>query len=85
MKHRPRRSDLPVELYEREAKLCEAIKVLEEFFPDTGLMIMAFDTDTTEGYMSYISNCRRSDTIKALEDQLARFKMGTDDTAGREV
>lgn len=84
-KNKPRRRDLPAELHEREARLRNVIRHLEDVFPGSGIMVMVFDTNTTEGHMSYISNCKRADMIKALEDQLARFRMGTEDTAGREA
>lgn len=34
------------------------------------------------GFMSYVSNARREDMIRALEEQLERFRSGTADTKG---
>lgn len=82
-RYKPRRSDLPKILHKREHLLRQAIRLLERMFPPkTGLVIFAFDFGKT-GHMSYVSNAKREDMIVALEEEIERLKMGTDDTAGR--
>lgn len=82
---KPRRRDLPKELHEREALMREAMRYLDEKFPKgTGLTLLAFDFGGG-GHMSYVSNAQRADMIKAMEEHLEHLKMGTEDTAGKEV
>lgn len=80
-----RREDLPKVLHERERLMRKAIKRLERMFPEgTGLTLLAYDHGS-KGHMSYISTSQREDMIVAMEEQIERLKMGTADTAGREV
>ena len=86
-----RRNDLPKILHDRERLMREAMKSLERMFPEgTGLTLLAHDTHAPgeqqrDGHMSYISNTSREQMLEQLRDQVARFEMGTDDTAGKEV
>jgi len=80
---RPRRHDLPRVLHDRERLMRRAMKQLEAMFPrGTGLALMAFDLGDA-GHMSWISNAQREDMIVAMQEQIERLRMGTDDTAGR--
>ena len=87
-KNRPRRRSLPEELHDREHLMREAMRYLQDRFPSgTGLTLLAYDLGSGKerGHMSYISNTQRRDMVRAMREQLERFEMGTEDTAGKEV
>lgn len=43
----------------------------------TGFCLMMFNLGEGPGRSNYISNCRRDDMIKLMEEQLAKFKAET--------
>lgn len=49
--------------------------------PGTGFIVMAFDFDTTQGAMEYVSNAQRKDVIKAMGEFIAK----TERTWGKHV
>lgn len=51
--------------------------------PDgVGFALFLFHFGDDEGFLSYVSNAQREDMIRVLEEQLERFKAGTDNTMG---